>query len=177
MDIGYCEAKKGYCKAKWLKIFPLVQKKFQKIKEKQLQKYIRVVLGKNGSEKHLFFRKMTIFSKWPNLATMQRLQALQNRHFGSKIKLSKTYEKQLQIHIRVVLCNKPLQKTPNYYSQNENFSKCPNLATMQRPQAWQNRHFSSKIKIVRNIQKNNSRSTLELLCAKNGSEKHLIFKK
>lgn len=30
MDIGYCEAKKGYCKAKWLKIFPLVQKKISK---------------------------------------------------------------------------------------------------------------------------------------------------
>ena len=30
MDIGYCEAKKGCCKAKWLKIFPLIQKKISK---------------------------------------------------------------------------------------------------------------------------------------------------
>lgn len=75
MDIGYCEAKKGYCKAKWLKIFPLVQKKkFKKYRKNNYRSTLELFCAKNGSDgKTPNIRKMTIFSKWPNLATMQRL--------------------------------------------------------------------------------------------------------
>ena len=37
--------------------------------------------------------------------------------------------------------------------------------------------FGSKIKILKKQAKNDSLSTLELFCAKNGSKKHLIFEK
>ena len=40
-----------------------------------------------------------------------------------------------------------------------------------------NGQFGSNIKILNKHGKNDSRDTLELFCAKNGSKKHLIFEK
>ena len=40
-----------------------------------------------------------------------------------------------------------------------------------------NGQFGSKIKVLRNMQKNDSTNSLELLCEKNGCKKHLIFEK
>ena len=38
-------------------------------------------------------REMTSFGKWPELATMQRLSALQTGQFGSKFKILKNMPK------------------------------------------------------------------------------------
>ena len=48
---------------------------------------------------------------------------------------------------------------------------------MQTLKSLQNRHFGSKIKIVKNRAKNNSITKLELFCAKNRSKKRLTFEK
>ena len=53
---------------------------------------------------------------------------LQNSQIGSKIKIQKTCKKLFFNHIRVVLCGKPLEKTPNI-RQMRRFSKS---AIMQR---------------------------------------------
>ena len=47
------------------------------------------------------------------MATKQRIQALQNRHFGSKTKMQKNMLKKFLQDIAAVLCNKLLQKTAN----------------------------------------------------------------
>ena len=131
--------------------------KIVKTCQKQLQNHIRIVLCRKLLQETLNIGKMTTFSKWPKLATMQRLQRLQNRHFGSKIKkMSKTYQKQLQTQIKVVLCKKSLQNTSNI-GKMTTFLKWPKLATKQTLQPLQNRHFGLKIKIVKNMPK----STLE----------------
>ena len=61
-------------------------------------------------------------------AIMQRLKPMQNPHFGSKIKIPKTCENPCYKSFRVVLCKKPLQKTPNIREMGA-FSKS---AIMQR---------------------------------------------
>ena len=47
------------------------------------------------------------------LQPMQRVQPLQNRQFGSKIKKVKNMRKRCYKNIGIVLCKTPLQKTPN----------------------------------------------------------------
>ena len=79
---------------------------------------------------------MTSFGRWGKLPKIQRLQALKNGEFGLKVKISKnmpktsrafekililrknlkfqkTCQNPLYKRFTVVLCKKPLQKTPN----------------------------------------------------------------
>ena len=67
--------------------------KLSKPCEKQLQNHIRVVVWEKPLQKAPSIRKMTTFPKWPKLTTTQRAERLQNRHFGSKIKIVKTMRK------------------------------------------------------------------------------------
>ena len=53
---------------------------------KAFLQHIAVVLCKKRLQKPANIGKMRAFLKWPKMATEQRLQTLQNRHFGSKIK-------------------------------------------------------------------------------------------
>ena len=53
---------------------------------KTFLQHIAVVLCKKRLEKTANIGKMRAFWKWPKMATKQRLQTLQNRHFASKIK-------------------------------------------------------------------------------------------
>ena len=73
--------------------------------------------SKNGSKKTPNIREMTSFQKSAKQAAMQRLQALQNGQFGSKItyakNMPKTCQKRFQKNVTVVLCEKGLPKTPN----------------------------------------------------------------
>ena len=51
------------------------------------------------------------------LQPMQRVQTLQNRQFGSKIKKLKTCERQFYTNIKVALCKKPLQKKTQIFDR------------------------------------------------------------
>ena len=84
--------------------------KFPKSCEKRLQKYSRVLLSKKRLLKTPNIRKMTTFPKSAKLATMPRLQPLQNAQFGSKIKFPKSCGKRLQNYSRVFLSKKRLLK-------------------------------------------------------------------
>ena len=69
--------------------------------------------------------------------------------------MPKTCEKRFYKNIRVVLCKKPLVKTPNIPKMRR-FSKwviLQRLQTMQRLQPLQNGQFGSKIKNAKNMQK------------------------
>ena len=93
------------------------------------------------------------FQKWPKLATIQRLQPLQNLHFESKIKIIKNVQKTiLEPHQSCSVQKKLQKKTPNIRKMTI-FPKWPKFATMQRLKALQNRHFGSNIKIVKNMRK------------------------
>ena len=112
------------------KIVSLGQKlKFKKTCEKLFFNHIRVVLCEKPLEKTPNIRQMRRFSK---SAIMQRLQPLICKivSLGQKLKFKKTCEKVFFNHIRVVLCEKPLEKTPNI-RQMRPFSKS---AIMQRLQ-------------------------------------------
>ena len=81
---------KGYSPCK---ILTLGQKlKFQKTCQNPFCKLFPVVLCKKPLQKTLNTRKMRPFSKSP---IMQRLQPLQNPHFGSKIKIPKNMSKSI----------------------------------------------------------------------------------
>ena len=53
---------------------------------KTFLQHIAVVLCKKRLQKPANIGKMRSFQKWPKMASKQRLQTLENRHFGSKIK-------------------------------------------------------------------------------------------
>ena len=103
--------------------------KFRRRCEKLFFNHIRVVLREKPLGKTPNIRQMRRFSK---SAIMQRLQPLICKivSLGQKLKLKKTCEKLFFNHIRVVLCEKPLEKTPNI-RQMRRFSKS---AIMQRLQ-------------------------------------------
>ena len=67
---------------------------------------------------------------------------------GRKLKFTKTREKRLYNHTRVVLCKKRLQKIDNIQKMTA-FRKWPKLATMPR----KNGQFGLKIKIQKNMRK------------------------
>ena len=93
------------------KIVSLGQKsKLKKTREKRFINHVGVVLWKKSLEKTPNIREMRRF--WKS-AIKQKLYSLQNSHLGSSVKIKKkTCEKRFFNHIRVVLCKKPLEKTP-----------------------------------------------------------------
>ena len=108
---------------------PLQNRHFKsKIKtcEKQLQNHIRVVPCKKQIQKTPSIRKLTTFPKWAKLATMQRLQPLQNRHFASKIKIVKNMRKTTLEPHRSCSVQKTAPKNTQY-SKNDNISKMAKL--------------------------------------------------
>ena len=50
---------------------------------------LHLFCAKKRLQKTPNIREMTSFRKWPKLATMQRLKALNKGQFGSKIKIAK----------------------------------------------------------------------------------------
>ena len=86
---------------------------------------------------------------------MQRLQALQNGQFGSKIKIAKNMPETSLETRQTLSVQKMALKTPNNNNIPEmtSFRKSLKLGTMQRLQALQNDQFSSKIKIAKSVPK------------------------
>ena len=81
---------------------------------------------------------------------MQRLQPMQNPHFGSKIKIPKNMSKSILQIIQSCSVQKTAPKNTKY-SRNESILKIGII--MQRLQPMQNPHFGSKIKIPKNMSK------------------------
>ena len=98
---------------------------------------------------------------------------------SQKLKMPKTCEKRFYKNITVVLCKKPLEKTPNI-PRNEMILKIAYLAkAIAHAKAIAFAKWSVWVKNLKcqKHAKNNSTRTLELFCAKNGSKKHQIFEK
>ena len=68
---------------------------------------------------------------------------------GQKLKFQKTRQNPFYKSSTVVLCKKPLQKTPNI----REMRPCWKSAIMQSLYPMQNPHFGSKIKILKNLSK------------------------
>ena len=121
-------------------------------------------------------RKNQILAKWDNFEnrpsckgyTLCKMVSL-----GQKFKWQKKCEKRFYKHVRVLLCKKPLQKTPNI-GEIRPFLKS---AILQRVYTLQNDQFGSKTSNREKRAKNDSTSTLELFCVKNRWKKHQIFEK
>ena len=122
-------------------------------------KNIRVVLCKNVLEKTPNIREMSQVCK---SAILQRLQPMQSRYslckmvsLGQKLKMPKTCEKPFYKNIKVVLCKKPLEKTPNIREVRQVLKSAilQRLQPNQRLQTLQNGQFWSKIKNAKNMRK------------------------
>ena len=74
---------------------------------KTFLQHIAVVLCKKRLQKTVNIREMRAFRKLPKMATKQRLQTLQNRHFMSKIKYALKHAK----NVSTTHCSCSMQKT------------------------------------------------------------------
>ena len=98
---------------------------------------------------------------------------------GQQLKMPKTCEKPLSENIRVILCKKPFEKTPNIREMTQ-FFKIGHLAKViahAKAIAFAKWSVWVKNQKCQKHAKNNFTRTLELFCAKNGSKKHQIFDK
>ena len=110
------------------KMVSLGQKlKLPKIYKKRLHKHIGIVLCKRQLEKTANIWKMRVFWKLPKIATGQRLCLCKKVSLGQKLKVPKRYEKRLYEHIRIVLCQKRLEKQLIFqkWEDFENWQKWP----------------------------------------------------
>ena len=87
---------KGFSPCKMVSLGPKL--KFTKTCKKCFYYHIRVIFFLCGTrkkqlQKRANNRKMTVFRKWPKLASMQGLKPTQNCQFGSKIKIHKNMRK------------------------------------------------------------------------------------
>ena len=105
-----------------VKLISLGQKiKLPKTYQKRIYKYIIVILCKkkplentNSMQKTSNIREMRPFWILAKMASVQRLYSLVKIiSLGQKIKLPKTYQKRIYMHIILILCKKLFEKTPN----------------------------------------------------------------
>ena len=96
---------------------------------------------------------MTSFGKSAKLATMQRLQVLQNGQVGSKIKIAKNMPKHSLVTGQSCSVQKKGPETPNFGEMTSFRKTAKILPTMQRLQALQNGYCGSKVKFAKNIRK------------------------
>ena len=81
--------------------------------EKRFYHHIRVVVCKKRSKKHLIFEKSEHFENSQNWPRDKAYRLCEIATLGQNLKMSKTCEKQFYNLIRVVVCKKLLEKTPN----------------------------------------------------------------
>ena len=99
---------KGYI---FWKMFSLGQKlKWPKTSGKRFYKKTRVLLCKIRWKKHQTFEKLDDFKNRPSSKGCSLCKMVS---LGQKLKCVRTCEKRMYKHTRVVLCKKPLEKTPN----------------------------------------------------------------
>ena len=92
---------------------------------------LELLCAKNRSKKHLIFGKWEHFKNGQNCPRRKRYSLCKMVSLGQKLKMPKRCEKQFYEHNRVVVCKKPLPKTPCIRKMRA-FWKWPKLATIQR---------------------------------------------
>ena len=107
---------------------------------------LELFCAKNRCKKHQIFEKWDHFENRPSCKGYRLCKMVSLRQ---KVKRPKTCEKRFYKHVRVVLCKKPLEKTPNIQEMRP-FSKS---AILQRLWTLQNGQFGSKIQKVKNVRK------------------------
>ena len=134
------------CKAYRLcKMVSLAQKfTWPKTCEKRFYKHVRVVLCKKPLKKHQIFQKWDHFENRPSCKGYRLCKMVS---LGQKDKRPKTCEKRFYKHVTVVVCKKPLEKTPNIREMRP-FWKSP---IFQRLYTLQDGQFGSKIQMARNV--------------------------
>ena len=99
------------------KMVSLGQKlKMPKTWDKPFCKNIRVVCAKNRSRKHQILEKWDDFENrpsWKGYSPCKGYILCKMVSLGQKLKMPKTFKKSFCRNIRLVLCKKPLEKTPN----------------------------------------------------------------
>ena len=160
------------CKSYWLcKMVSLGQKvKWPKTCEKRFYKLVRVVLCKKPLEEKPYIREMRPF--WKS-AILQRVLTLQNGQFGSKIQMAKNVPKKI-LQARYSCSVQKTASRHTKYSRYETILKIGHLAKAIEFAKWSVWVKKSK---GQKRAKNDSTSTLELICAKNRLKKHQIFEK
>ena len=112
----------------------------------KLSSYIFPTTAKNRSKKHQIFEKWEHFENRPSCKGYSPCKILT---LAQKLKFQKTCQTPFYKSFRVVLCKKPLRKTPNIREMRAFWKS----VIMQRLQPMQNPHFGSKIKIPKNMSK------------------------
>ena len=137
--------------------------KFQKTCQNPFYKSFTVVLCKKPLEKTPNIREMRLCCK---SAITQRLQPIQNPHFGSKIKIPKNMSKSILQIIQSCSVQKTARKNTKY-SRNETILKIGHHAKARahgKCSVWvKNKNSKKHVKI-------HSTNHLELFCAKNCSK-------
>ena len=82
----------------------------QKCVKKDSTRTLELFIAKNRWKKHHIFEKWDHFE---NRASCKGYRLYKMISFGQKVKWRKTCENLFYNHVRVVLCKKPLEKTPN----------------------------------------------------------------
>ena len=96
------------------KMVSLGQKlKMPKRCEKRFLTTLKLMCAKNRSKKHLIFEKWEHFENGQNWPQCMGYSPCKMLSLGQKLKMPKRCEKRFYYHIKVVVCKKPLQKTPN----------------------------------------------------------------
>ena len=90
---------------------------------------LNLLCAKNRSKKHLIFEKWQHFENGQNWPRCIFYSPCKMVSLGQKLKMRKGFDKRLYDHIKLVVCKKPLQKTPNIRKLTA-FWKGPKLATM-----------------------------------------------
>ena len=96
--------------------------------------------------------KYQIFDRWDDFENRPSCKGYslgKMVSLGQNLKFRKTSEKRLFNHIRVVLCKKPLEKTPNILQMRRLWKS----AIVQGLYPWQDGQFGSHIKIQKNMRK------------------------
>ena len=92
---------------------------------------LELFCAKSCSKKHLILKKRQYFQNGQNWPPCKGYSLCKIVTLSQKLKLSKTSEKHLYNHIRLVPCKNPFQKARNIRKMTT-FPKWPKLATMQR---------------------------------------------
>ena len=111
---------------------------------------LELFCGKKRLREHQIFEKRDDFENRPSCKGYSLCKIVS---LGQKLKLKKTCEKRFFNDVRVVLCKKPLEKTPNIREMRRFWKS----AIIQRLQPLENVQYASKIKIL----KHTWRTTLE----------------
>ena len=138
---------------------------------------LELLCSKNCFEKNLLFKKWEHFENGQNWRRRKGYSLCKTISFGQKLKMPKRCEKRFYYYIGGVVFKKPLRKRPNIKKLRA-FWKWAKLATMHGLKAFANWSVCvQNLKMPKRCEYYDSATTLELSCAKNCFEKHLLFEK